>query len=130
MVANPTHSESPPTASVGVTPVTRAVQTLLFVLPLGYLVQIPVGGAAAAAGDLAVGFLVLAWTAWLLLVPGAAEPLIEGLDRDDPTAGPTRSFLLGVGCLLLFAGWVAASGWWGFHPEYCLLYTSDAADEN
>ena len=92
-----------------------AVMGYLAMLPLGHLVVLPVAGVWMTAADGLLGLLILA---------GAVEVLRARSD-DSSVEGPAdpgelASVLPGV-YLLLFAAWVAASGFWGFHREYAFL---------
>lgn len=96
---------------------TRAMaEILLLALGAGHVLQVSVAGAVGTGTDLAVAVLLAVWTAELV---GGARGDAGG--AVDAASAVPASFLVGAGLLALFAGWVAASALWGFHPGYALV---------
>lgn len=99
-------------------PLQVAALFFLVVLPVGHLVLLPVAGAVATGSDVALLILLLAWGMDLLAGPGRAARLVRALRGEAVPGVPSRGGLMGFALLLGFAGWVALSGLWGYHPTY------------
>lgn len=97
-----------------------AAELFLLLLPSGHVLLFSIFGAVATGADAALGALLVLWSADLLIRKEFRSELFQAVRGGEVEGMPPRRYLAGLGLLVAFSAWVAASGSWGFHPQYAL----------